>query len=307
MHARVRPSAAFLELAARHGGVVTRAEAEQHGLSRRVVGRLTRDGLWHPLGRGTYLTTAQPPDWTARAWAGLRVGDAGSLLGGRAAAHVHGLLDAPDVIDVWVRGPRAPQSGGPWRFRLDRLSRRTGPSRPPTLCVEETVLDLAGVLPAAGLVDLLFSVALSRRTTARRVRAAMARRGRVPQRALLGDLLAEVAEGVESPLERLYRTDVESAHGLPRPRRQHRSDGTRRDVVYEDFGVVVELDGALWHRARVFRDMRRDNRNQLRGRPTLRYGWQDTVADPCYVAAQVGLLLRQRGWDGTFRRCRRCR
>jgi hypothetical protein len=70
-------------------------------------------------------------------------------------------------------------------------------------------------------------------------------------------------------------------------------------VVYRDvaYGVVVELDGRAGH-ANVgsqWRDMSRDNAAALKGKITLRFGYQ-LVTEPCATAAQVGLALRSRGW-----------
>ena len=52
--------------------------------------------------------------------------------------------------------------------------------------------------------------------------------------------------------------------------------------------------------------MNRDNLHALIGALTLRYGWFDVADRPCGVAWQVYRALAQRGYTGTFRRCRRC-
>ena len=107
-----------------------------------------------------------------------------------------------------------------------------------------------------------------------------------------------------------YLRDVERAHGLPKGRRQRYRGGLRyrTDVGYDQWGVLVELDGRLGHEGegRV-RDLRRDNDFALRSLTTLRYGWYDTAYRPCLVARQVGAVLTSRGWPGPLLRCRRCR
>jgi very-short-patch-repair endonuclease len=132
-------------------------------------------------------------------------------------------------------------------------------------------------------------------------------RPRLRHRAILAQMLGDVTEGVESPLELRYLRDVERAHGLPRARRQARSGGGKeiRDMLYEDYAAIIELDGRT-HIAGRFRDMRRDNAALLNGASTLRYGWPDVIERPCQVAWQVAALLSLRGWAGLPTRCARC-
>lgn len=272
-------------------------------MGRHSIARLVRDGRWVPLGRGLYLADGRP-SWSTWAWAGVRVAGEGSLVGGSAAGHLHQLLNPPAVVDVWVPARPLPRSGDRWRFRLDVEGRRPAPGSLPLLSLEDTVLDLAGELGELDTIDLVHKA--MRRTSPGRLRRSMDTRSRVARRSLLASLLEDAVEGVESPLEALYRTKVERVHRLPAASRQHHSTGNRRDVVYLDHGVVVELDGVRWHQERRLRDMRRDNAHQLRGEVTLRYGWHDTFGRACLVAVQVATVLRQRGWTAPFRRCRQC-
>ena len=80
------------------------------------------------------------------------------------------------------------------------------------------------------------------------------------------------------------------------------------DVLYEEFALIVELDGRRSHDdLGHFRDMRRDNRSTSDGLATLRYGQRDVFGTPCPVAWQVGHNLMMRGWLGPLRRCAHCR
>jgi len=75
-------------------------------------------------------------------------------------------------------------------------------------------------------------------------------------------------------------------------------------VLYEEFGVGVELDGDLAHPPEAhWRDRHRDNAAAADGIITLRYSWPDVVRRPCHVAAQVAAVLRQLGWRGRPRPC----
>jgi hypothetical protein len=95
---------------------------------------------------------------------------------------------------------------------------------------------------------------------------------------------------------------------LPQAVRQARVlRGTRaeyRDVLYQAFGVAVELDGVAAHPGDLrWRDIRRDNAAVADRVITLRYGWADVTERRCQVAAQVADVLRRRGWNGSVCRC----
>ena len=157
-----------------------------------------------------------------------------------------------------------------------------------------------------GLVSQAVS---SHRTTAERLLATLERRGRHPHRALLRAMLADVAEGAESPLELMYLRDVERPHGLPRGRRQKSRLGLPycSDVGYDEHQLLVELDGREAHQgAGRFRDMRRDNRFAARYHVTLRFGFYDLTHHPCAIAGQVWSVLADRGRPDSFRHCPRC-
>jgi very-short-patch-repair endonuclease len=83
-------------------------------------------------------------------------------------------------------------------------------------------------------------------------------------------------------------------------------DGTRgfRDRCYEQYGLIVELDGEEFHPAEHRgRDRARDNEAAATTGATLRYGWADVDAAPCDTAGQVYRALRKRGYRGSIRPC----
>jgi hypothetical protein len=190
--------------------------------------------------------------------------------------------------------------------RLHR-SRRVGAARhpaltPPRTRIEETVLDLAGA--ASGLDEACgwITRAVGRRlTTPGRLSAALEQRARMRWRPGLTELLAADAVGAHSVLEYRYLRDVERPHGLPRGTRQalvRRGSRTEyRDVLYDGYGLAVELDGRLAHPAETrWRDIHRDNAAAADGLVTLRYGWSDIRQRPCQVAAEVAAVLAHRGY-----------
>lgn len=152
-----------------------------------------------------------------------------------------------------------------------------------------------------------------RRTTTHRLRSTLGRRERIARRAFLEEVLADVALGTCSVLERGFLRLVERPHGLPRGERQTSATTVPaprlfRDVEYPRFRLVVELDGRLFHdgaRSRR-RDLRRDLAAATEGKQTVRLGWGQVFGDPCETARQIAQLLHVRGWRGCVQPCPSC-
>ena len=122
-------------------------------------------------------------------------------------------------------------------------------------------------------------------------------------------VLADLQDGTSSILEHGYLSRVERPHGLPKATRQLREQTDSgliyRDVVYEELGLDVELDGRLDHldpsdRAR---DLARDLSSAVQGRAAVRLGWSQVFATPCRTAESIGRLLNSRGWTGRITPC----
>jgi len=103
---------------------------------------------------------------------------------------------------------------------------------------------------------------------------------------------------------------VERAHGLPPGRRQSPRTGSGgnqfRDIEYEGYALVVELDGALGHDS--WRDQARDADRTLDdlaelGTVTARLRFHQVFDTPCQTAARVGRILTRNGWSGTMKSC----
>ena len=173
----------------------------------------------------------------------------------------------------------------------------------------DTVLDLCEAGSARVVEDWVTRAVQRRLTTPQQLRRALSGRGRHSCRVLLAEILENVSEGAESPLEIRYLRDVERPHGLPRGARQRPSADrpALRDVLYERYAFIVELDGRKGHEGEgKFRDMRRDNAALRANLSTVRYGFGDVAGSPCDVGWEVARLLMRRGWPGPFTRCSRC-
>lgn len=289
---------------------MTTQQAACFGVGDDALCRLVDQGHWRRSTRGLYDAAPLTDSFQKRVWAALLLGGPEAAIGGDAALRLHGLDEDVQVIDVWVPPDAQPQPLTGIRVRRDflgRISRRRGHIA--RIAVEEALIDVGQLLPTSRLVALLADAFRQRLTTPPAVAAVLHSRRRVRGRARFEALLDDF-QGVESGLEYAYRREVERAHGLPTARRQvSLSRGTRSDAFYEEYGVVVELDGLLSHASAIgaFRDLRRDNAHAELNLITLRYGSADVRGRPCDVATQVAAVLQSRGWTGHQTACPRCR
>jgi hypothetical protein len=300
------------ELAQFQFGVLTRKQALASGVSRDTIKSRVRYQRWQQLYRGVYAVFPGAVPRNALLWAAVLRAGPGAMLSHQTAAEVSGLIDEPStLIHVTVPGNRrVSRLPGHVMHFCAAAGQACHPSlTPPRTRIEETVLDLT---QAAVTFEAAFgwvTRAVGRRlTTPSRLRAAALCRSRLRWRAQLLAALGPDLDGVHSGLEYRYLRDVERAHGLPRAARQVRARRDARveyrDALYQAFGVVVELDGQVAHPGDLrWRDIRRDNAALADGVITLRYGWTDVTERPCHVAAQVGEVLRRRGWTGSARPC----
>ena len=290
-------------------GVIARRQVVAAGLTRNDIDRLLRRREWGRLLPGVYVDHTGVPTWVQRAWAGVLYYWPASLAGTSATGREHG--DTEPIRTAVASGRNVGRRPG-YRIRYlakydDQVLHHT---HPPRMRFEEACLD--GVLATASILDkiqLLAGACQSGRTTANRLTRALAGRARVSGRRFLESVLADIADGTCSVLEHGYLTNVERPHGLPRARRQAPSVDTTgqvyRDVAYESFDQLVELDGRLVHASPAGRDadLERDLDSALLRQGTVRLGWGQVFDRPCRTALKLGVLLALRGWTGTVRAC----
>jgi very-short-patch-repair endonuclease len=293
------------ELAWHQRGIITAQQALAAGLTREAIHVRLEQGRWQWIHTGVFATFTGPPERPAVLWAAVLRAGPGAMLSHHSAAELHRLTDRQvSLIHVTVGGRRPRPIPG---LRL-HLSGRADQARhpalsPPCTRIEETVLDLA--VSARSLDDAYGWVtrALARRlTTQTRLTEAMALRGKLRWRRELAEALTADSAGAHSLLEHRYLRDVERRHRLPpgvRQARVRRGGRTEyRDVLYEQYGIAVELDGQGAHEAeRRWHDIQRDNAAAATGILTLRYSWLDVTSHPCEVAAQVAAALSLHGCD----------
>lgn len=295
-------------------GVLARWQAPAVELKLTTINSLLRSGRWQPLQRGVYATFSGRPSRDAELWAAvLRVGPE-AVLSHQTAAELDGLTSKRSAL-IHVTVPRNKHVDpilGVRLHRSERLAEARHRSRiPPRTRIEETVLDLTQTAKSIdGAFGWLCQACGSRLTTPELLITALAKRPKVRWRGILLSALEDIDEGAQSVLEVRYVRDVERPHGLPRARRQakltRRSGRIYLDNLVERYRTCIELDGKAAHPvAERWRDIARDNASAADGIITLRYGWSDVAERPCQTAAQIGAVLRSRGWTGQATPCSR--
>jgi hypothetical protein len=299
------------ELVERQAGVASRRQLLSSGMSSSAIAHRVTSGRWVTLHPGVYATLPGRDDFLVRLWGALLHGGPSAVASHRSAGMLQGLVDQPpSVIDVAVRERHRvhPRPG----IRVHRRRFLTGESRAvatvPQTRTEVTVLDLVGdCVRAVDVVGWLTRACQRRLTTPPRILETMALRSRQRWRLLVSDVLDDVADGVASPLELMYRR-LERRHGLPPGEANALTTvrGTNRytDVLYREFRLRVELESVTWHPDDArWRDARRDNEAVVAGDSVLRYDWRAVVGRPCETAAEVAGVMRARGWTGHTTPC----
>lgn len=317
---------------ARQHGVMTRRQALGAGLHPHDLERFLRRREWVRLLPGVFVDHTGTPTWMQLAWAGVLRFWPAALSGAsavravqgprwrgfdscgqevRALGHPVGRGQAPEIELVVSAARTVTQVPGYAVTRTRSLEGRVQwNASPPRIRFEEAVLDLAGRAPSdTAAIGLLADACQSRRTTAARLLEGLVARQRVPRRAWLIGVLDDIANGTCSALEHAHLSNVERPHGLPRGQRQAREpSGSRlmfRDVRYRQQGVLVELDGRLFHDSAQQHDadLERDLDVVLEQRVTVRLGWGQCTDRACATAARLARLLQSRGWQGEPRSC----
>lgn len=321
--AMASPGQVVVALAARQHGVVSRAQALHAGMSPSAIGRRLAGGSWSVVHPGVYHVNTGPLPPMARLWAAwlyaespaqhLAVHGQGDVsptafVAGEAALWLAGVTSCPAVVEIATTRQVRDQPG----LRTIRVTAvRAHPALlPPRLLLEPALLSVVGRSTGpARVVDLVLAAGQRRLTTPARIVAAADGLNRLRWRSLVLELCADLADGLQTPLERRYERTVERPHGLPHGVFNARetaplSGSVYRDVRYRGLSCVVELDGRAAHPIdEAFRDRRRDNTAARHGDRVLRYGWREIAAEPCAVAAEVAAVLTAAGWTGRPRAC----
>ncbi len=288
----------FARLAMRQHGVVTLDQLRRLGLTADAVRQRARAGRLVRLHRGVYAVAGAPLTPRGRWLAAVLAVGPGAVLSHASAAALWDIRPtAAGLVDVYTTD-RSRRSRPGIRVhrprRLDDADIATVEGIPVTT-VARTIVDLSTRLTAPALARLLNEAEIRRRLDLRAIEAS-SRPGRAGER--LRQAVETYRDGpTRSALEDRFAELVDRMR-LPRPARNVRVDvGTRSievDALWADRHLVVELDGAAYHRTRraFEEDRRRDAELQAAGYRVLLITPRRLERDARGVRAELEALLR---------------
>jgi very-short-patch-repair endonuclease len=305
----MRESPAVRALAASQHGLITMKQANVLGIKRKSVEHRLERGWWQTVERGVYQLSNGEISTKARVMAAVLLIGRGAVVTHKAAGWLHELDDVePDFLVIAVPSDRRVRSRERIRVQARCDVEATIVDNIPVTTGADTVIDLSQSRDFDGAIGLAARAVQRRTTTADQLIARIHARPGVRWRDQLLMALGDVSDGAESIFEIRFLRDVVRRHGLPEPTLQRPdqgpSGGIRRDFDWEEYRVVAETDGELGHTGEgMRRDRARDRQAARTGRVTLRCVWVEVVHQPCDLALDVGLTLRDRGWRGELVPC----
>lgn len=239
----------------RQSGVIARRQLVELGATPADLQRFLRQRLLFRLGPGVFAETPRPDPLQRAWWACLHyrqcgVADRTALELARDATGSRLTLPIEVVV---AAGRNVAALPGVEVRHLSRLERIVGlNASPPRMHPAHAALRHASRAPSENDVVARLADAVNWRVTkAMRMLDALVELPALPRRAFLREVLADLADGACSVLEREYLVRVERPHGLPEGRRQvprRTPEGLEfRDVDYEGLALVVELQGRAFH------------------------------------------------------------
>jgi very-short-patch-repair endonuclease len=268
---------------------VTRAQLLEASVTRQEIGTRLRRGDLLQEHRGVYRVGHRAPSVAATYLAAVFAGGEGTLLGGRAAAHLWVLLKgpapAPEVLcrtERRIEGVRTRRSRG-----LDPLDATVVKGIPVTT-IPRTLVDLAAELAEDDLARACHEAGVRHGVAPMAVLAVLARRPNSPgagklRRIIEGDVHVTLSK-LESRFLKLLR-----AERLPLPLTNRLAGGRRVDCRWPDERLTVELDGYQFHNSRHAweQDRRREREARARGDEFRRYTYGDVFEHPTLMLREL--------------------
>jgi very-short-patch-repair endonuclease len=225
--------------------------------------------------------------------AAVKACGAGSLLAGRAAAHLFRLLRRPPSLpEVRCATERRVRGVRTQRVRRTELIDRTAWRGIPVTTVPRTLVDLATVLEEDELARAVHQAEVRHLTTPEQVEQVLDRRHNWPgartlRRVLWGEVPVSLSRLESRFLDRLR----EAGHPLPETNKP--VGGRRVDCRWPEHRLTVELDSYRYHHTRHAweQDRRREREARARGDEFRRYTWADVAEDPAPMLVDLRQLL----------------
>ena len=280
-------------IASRSHGVITRHELLEAGVSPTEIRRRVRRGTLFRVHRAVFRVGHQAPSVLARYMAAVKACGDGSLLAGRAAAHLLGLLkDPPSLPEVLTARERRIRGIVTHRVRRTGIRDGTTWRGIPVTTVQRTLVDLAGVLDEDELAGAVHRADARHHIRPDQVEQVLRRRQTWPgarklRRVIWGELPVTL-----SRLERRFLERLRNA-GVPLPKTNRRVNGRYVDCRWPEHRLTVELDSYRYHHTRHAweQDREREREARARGDEFRRYTWFDVEEKPAPMLADLGRLL----------------
>jgi hypothetical protein len=287
---------AIADLARRQHGVISRAQARGHGLTRGAIAHRVDVGRWCAITSRVYRIAGTPETDRSIVMATVLSAGADAVATAGTALALHGVRDfalLPARVVVARRPHALALPGVGETFRLPE-SHRTVVDEIPTASVARALFDLGASVGIRRLARGVDAALAARRVTLPDLEALLgelAERGRTGSGRLRAvvDVRRQFGDGPTTTLESRFLELVDD-HGLPRPKCQVGLAGALGWIGTVDFvwaapRVVVEADGGAFHDRITDRenDERRDRALEAAGWTVLRFSWIDVTKRPTSV------------------------
>jgi hypothetical protein len=272
---------------------VTREELLGVGFSPRQIERRLESGLLIREHDGVYRVGHCAPSVECSYLAAVLACGDGSLLSGRAAAYLYGLIKErapqPEVTTPTWRKPRGV---------MHHRTRRTDPRDAtvyrgiPITTIPRTVVDLAARSTPDELALIFHEAAVRFRVKPEGVEAVLQRRPTSPGAAKLRTVIRGDTRVLLSELERAFIALLRR-HNLPLPQTNIPVDGHWVDCRWPEHNLTVELDTYRYHGTRKAweQDQRRERKARAREGEYRRYVWGDVFEDADATASDLEAVL----------------
>jgi hypothetical protein len=274
-------------------GVVMRADLLSAGVTRQEIASRLQSGGLIRVHRGVYRVGHRAPSLEATYLAAVLAAGEGTLLSGRAAAHLFaltkGTAPTPEVIARTQR-----RIEGVTTHRSHSLNARDATTFRgiPVTTVPRTLIDIAADLSLDALARACHEAGVRYGTTPKAVEAALARRPTSPGAKKLRRVLHGDVHVTLSTLEARFLELLIDA-GLPLPETNRPAGGRRVDCRWPEQRLTVELDGYRFHNSRHSweLDRLREREARARGDEFRRYTYGDVFERPALVLAELVSLI----------------
>jgi hypothetical protein len=289
------------QVAAGQHGVVGRHQLLDAGVPRHVIDERVKQRRLVLLRRGVYAVghreLRREGEWLA---AVLSFGPLAAL-GHRSATALWDLDDGPlwpIHIVTGQRSGRRRRRGVAAHWALVPEPERDVHRGVPVTSIERTILDVAAVLAARPLEQIIRRAARRRRFDLREQRAVLDRHPRHRGAPALGRLLATL-EGagtadLRSPMEEAFAQLCDD-FDVPRPIANRVIEGERVDFSWPGSSLIVETDSFEFHAmpTTFANDRVRDQKLTLAGYTVLRLTYAQVTADRPTTATLVSTMLQR--------------